>query len=577
LQCINEPFRVASIQFNPEFKQLDSNIENLLKLVDEAARNGAKLIVTPELATTGYNYDNRKAVKDFTDTIPGKTTKLFSEVAQEYDTYIVVGILEEEQETEIYYNSAFLVGPEGYIGKYRKTHQWETEAHWAAWGDLGIPVYDTKIGRIAINICMDSIYFESARLAALNDADILAFPTNSTAQTIWTLQARAEQNGLYIVGANRSNTEEGVHMIGASAIWSPSGEKLAEAEYISTVEDDIDQSTIIYAEIDPTQYNNQAKARFKERKPDLYKDLMLYIAPWDYTKNMTSHDITAAVLQYEPVIGDKGANIAKIKELIAEAMVRVKRDNKDLDLVVLPELATTGSVKKLKQANQLAETLEGETVEEFRKLAVDNQFHIIWGMIEREHDKLYNSALLLNHEGELLGKYRKTHLNNIDKKWAEAGEKIKVFSSDELGKIGIMIGYDTTFPEVAGVMAVNRADIIAIPTSWNSNYGSKLKANQDIPDNRYSEGAMSLWDSIALSSQAYTLVANFVGAEYNYLGSSALYTLDPLYGLDQPQIASLDKEEVLIVDFSTIQSDWWFNQEKLILSRRTAFYKPLVY
>jgi hypothetical protein len=88
---------------------------------------------------------------------------------------------------------------------------------------------------------------------------------------------------------------------------------------------------------------------------------------------------------------------------------------------------------------------------------------------------------------------------------------------------------------------------------------------------------MSLWDSIALSSQAYTLVANFVGAEYNYLGSSALYTLDPLYGLDQPQIASLDKEEVLIVDFSTIQSDWWFNQEKLILSRRTAFYKPLVY
>lgn len=567
----NKPFKVAAVQFNPVLNERDENIKNLSKVLEEAAKNGAKLIVAPEMATTGYYYKDRDAIKPFVDTIPGVATKAFEKIAKKYDCYIVAGIAEVDTETNLYYNSAVLVGPEGYIGKYRKTHQWETEEHWAAWGDLGVPVFDTKLGKIAINICMDSAYFESARLAAVNGADILAFPTNSSAQAVSALQARAIQNGLYIISANRSNTENGFHMIGASAVWGPDGEKLAEAPYVPYGQD-VDEPTIIYAEVDPSKYDNSNKARLKERRPELYKDLMLYIAPWDYTKTTEPKDVTAVTLQYKPILGDKEANIAKIKDLITTT---VNESSKDIDILVLPELSTTGPVIDKNTAKKLAEDLNGQTVEIFKELARENSTYIIFGMIEEEKGKLFNTAVLVNPNGEIVGTYRKTHLNKDDKTWAEPGEKIKTFSTD-IGKIGIIIGNDVAFPEVAGVMAVKRADIITVLTSYNEAFDREIGINPEISANEYPEGSMALMDSIALSAQAYTIVSNFVDTESSYSGRSGLYTLDPLYGLDQPVVASKDKEEALTVEFTTLQSEWWFNQEKLILSRRTHFYRPLI-
>ncbi|AOT73158.1 nitrilase [Geosporobacter ferrireducens] len=568
-------FKAAAVQFNPQLNERDQNIEGLLEVVIEAAKQDAKLIVTPEMATTGYYYANRDAIAPFVDTIPGYTTKKFEEVAKKYDIYIVIGMPEVDPETELYYNAAALVGPEGYIGKYRKTHQWETEEHWAAWGDLGVPVYDTKIGKIAMNICMDSAYFESARLAAVNGADILAFPTNSSAQAIAALQARAIQNGLYIVSANRSNTENGFHMIGASAIWSPEGKKLAEAAFVPSPNEDIHESTIIYGEIDRMQYNNQGKKRLKERRPELYKDLMLYIAPWDYSKNNDSHDITAAVIQYEPVIGNKDENLDKISTLLQKSLQEGKQKGKAVQLVVLPELSATGPIKELDTIKNAAEDLDGTTVKFFEKIAKENHLHIVFGMIEKEGDKLYNSAVLVGPKGEVIGSYRQAHLNETDKTWATPGNALKVFSTD-IGKIGVMIGYDAAFPEVAGIMAVRRADIIAMPARWNGIFDREIEMNPNISANKYPAGAMSLWDSVAMSAQAYTIVSNLIGTDSNYFGQSGLYTLDPLYGLDQPLAARKNQEDLLLMDIKTLQNDWWFNQQRLIESRRTYFYKPLI-
>jgi predicted amidohydrolase len=572
-------FKVASVQFNPILNERDHNIENLLLAVTEAAKNKAKLIVTPEMATTGYYYKDREAIKEFVDTIPGVTTEKFALVAKEYDTYIVIGMPEVDPETDLYYNAAALIGPEGYIGKFRKLHQWEAEEHWSVWGDLGIPVFETKIGKIAINICMDSIYFESARIPTINGADILIFPTNSTAQSIAVLQARAETNGLYVISANRTNTENGYHMIGASAVWSPDGEKLAEADYLATPEEDIDEYTIIYAQIDPLKYNNKAKQRLVERRTELYKELMLYIAPWDTAKNRNPKAITAATIQYEPIIGDKQANLYKISKLIAEAHEQAKQQSAELDLIVLPELSVIGPVDQLsrEEIQCLAESINGTIVEEFQKIAIDYQLHIIFGFIEQDNEQLYNAAVLVTPEGEIEGKYRKTHLSQSEQHWALAGDKVSVFSSEKLGKIGIMIGYDAAFPEVAAVMAIKRADIIAIPSCWKGEFGREIAFNKRISMYKYPPGSMSAWDAIASSAQAYTLIANYVGTKNNYLGRSAMYTLDPYYGLDQPQVASSDKEEALLVHFSTLATDWWFNQEKLILSRRTFAYKTLIY
>lgn len=570
---IEEPFLAAALQFNPQLNERDGNIENLIEIVTEAAENGAKLIVTPEMATTGYKYADRNAIEPFLDTVPGVTTEKFEKIAKEYETYIVLGMAEVDPETDLYYVTAALIGPEGYIGKYRKSHLWETETHWAAWGDVGVPVYDTSIGKIAINICMDSTYFEGIRLAALQGANILAFPTNSSGQAIWHLEARAEQNGLYIVSANRSNTEDGFGMKGASAIWSPQGKKLVEAEFVT--EEDIDGPTIIYAEIDPSQYKNEAKELLKNRRPELYKELMLYKAPWDYTKTTSSQDITAAALQYQPLVENKRENIEKIEIMLQEAALKAKERNEKLDLVVLPELSTTGVVKNIEKINNLAESLEGSTVAIFKEMAKEYQVYIVFGMIEKENDALYNTAIIMDPNGDILGRYRKTHLNEWDKAWATEGNELPVFST-ELGNIGIMIGSDGIFPEVAGVLAVKRADFIVIPSSWGGEFGKEIEINRHISVNPYPSNAITTWDSIAMTAQAYTIVSNFIGTEEGYLGGSGLYTLDPLYGLDQPVIASKDKEEVFFMRFSTLQNEWWLNQEKVILSRRVHLYNLLI-
>ncbi|PLR76341.1 nitrilase [Bacillus sp. V3-13] len=571
---VSDAFKVASIQFNPILNERDKNVNELLKVTEEAFKNGAKLVVAPEMATTGYYYADREAIKPFVDTIPGKTTAAFEKLAKEYDSYIVFGMAEVDEETDLYYNSAALVGPEGYVGKYRKTQMWETEMHWAAWGDLGVPVFDTEIGKIAINICMDSAYAETARLAGIQGAEILAFPTNSSAQAISALPARAQQNGMYVVSANRSNTENGFHMIGGSAIWSPEGKKLAEAPVVMTPGEDIDEPTITYATIDPKLFDNENKEALDGRRPELYKELIHTVAPWDYTKNTTSHEIVAAALQYEPVTGNKEKNKEKIVSLIQQA----KNNNADLNLVVLPELSLTGPVDgmKKKDIKAFAETSNGESAQFIAELAKQFQVSIVFGFIEQNNKNLYNSALLISQDGSTAGKYQKTHLSENDKKWATPGSSLPVFETENLGKIGILLGEDAEYPEASGVLSVKRADIITIPSAWNGQYGGEMEINKVISANQYPEGSMVTWDAVAIGAQAYTVVANYVGTEKNYLGGSSLYTLDPLYALDQPVVASEDTEQALVVEFETLQSDAWFNQEMLILSRQPAYFKPLV-
>ncbi|MCO7174760.1 nitrilase-related carbon-nitrogen hydrolase [Sporolactobacillus kofuensis] len=568
-------FKVASIEFNPKLNDRDKNIDALYKQIETAFKHGAKLAVAPEMSTTGYYYKNREAIKPFVDTIPGKATKKFAKLTRKYHAYVVFGMAEKDPKTNVYYDSSALVGPGGYIGKYRKTEQWETEEHWAAWGDLGVPVFKTELGNIAINICMDAAYPEMARLAAVNGADIMAFPTNSSAQAVAALPARAMENGLYIVSANRSNTEKGFHMIGASAVWSPTGKKLAEAKLIKTPKDDINKPTITYATIDPKQYNNANKKRLKERRPDLYQDIMLKVGPWDYTTTSEPKSVNALAIQYTPVPGNKKSNEDKIVNLIDS---KIKNSEVRPNLIVLPELSLTGpsELLKLHRMSTYAERIDGETTKFMKTLAQKYQTAIVYGLIEKSGKNLYNTAVLMDKSGKIDGKYRQAQLSSFDKKWAKRGNSLPVFSNNELGKVGIMIGNDVNFPEISSVFAVQRADIIAIPSSWYGQFGGNMEINHEMSANPYPSGTMPLWSEISIDAQSYTIISNYVGTSKGFKGRSALYTLDPLYGLDQPIVASSNKEEALAVKFKTIQPNNWFNQDKLINSRQPAYYKPLI-
>ena len=92
----------------------------------------------------------------------------------------------------------------------------------------------------------------------------------------------------------------------------------------------------------------------------------------------------------------------------------------------------------------------------------------------------------------------------------------------------------------------------------------------------FADNAMVLWDAVSEGAEAYTVIANFVGGDAGYLGSSALNTLDPLYASDVQSCASKDDEEAFVAEFDTLLKDGWYNQQKLVDSRRTDYYKPLV-
>ena len=559
-----KPFKAAVAQFNPVLNERDKNIDALAAVLEDAAANGAKLIVAPEMATTGYAYENRAAIKPFVDTIPGRATEVFGRIAAKHQAYIVVGLAEVDEKTDLYYNAAALIGPQGVIGKYRKMHQWETEEHWSVWGDLGVPVFDTPLGRIGLNICFDSSYFEAARLAGLAGADILAFPTNATS-AVWFLQARALENGFYVLGANRSNTELNFSMIGASAIWSPEGRLLAEAPHIASKAEDVDAPTIIYAEIDPALYDNPGKRSLKNRRPELYKDLMLKISPWDYGLKTESREIRIISLQYEP--GRPGVE-DKIQSLI-------KKSGRKADLVVLPAFSATGRPAGAGQAREMAQPLNGPQVGKFRKMAATLKAALVFSLVEQDGNRFYHTAVMLDEKGDILASYRKTHLDEREKLWATAGDEFKVVGTP-WGRVALLLGGEEVWPETVGVLMVKRPDIIALPVSWHGQYGAFIGANRNIPKNKYPENAMCLWDVLASNSQAYAVVANYSGGRDGYLGGSGVYALDPIFGLDVTTLAPAAGESAVFAEIKTPARDWWYNQDKAIAMRQPHMYLPLI-
>src|SRR5436305_5475926 len=236
-------YRVAAIQYESTLGEKEKNVTELLHMAEKAAQHEARLIVLPEMATTGYCWQSRTEVAPHVEPIPGPTTEHFQQLATRYGCYIAVSLAEVDPTTDVYYNSMALLGPEGLVGTYRKIHSYISEPRWARDGDLGMPVWDTPLGRLAGLICMDADYFESARIPALHGADVLLFPTNwldeKSPSGAWI--ARAFENGVYFIAANRYGSERGIQFSGGSCILNPDGSIQA---YID------DGEGIVYGEVD---------------------------------------------------------------------------------------------------------------------------------------------------------------------------------------------------------------------------------------------------------------------------------------------------------------------------------------
>ncbi len=453
------PFLAAAIQFEPVMFDTAGNIERLLALCEQAANAGANLIVTPEMATTGYCWQNREEIAPEVEPIPGPTTDRFRDLCARHGCRVVVGMPEVVEDTGVFYNAAVLVGPEGVEGLYRKTHAYISEPTWAKDGDLGLPVFDTPLGRIAIAVCMDAAYPETVRVPALRGADVVCFPTNwlgekAPSPTWW---ARAVESGVYLVAANRWGCERGVQFDGGSCVIAPDGEILA-------VQDTSDG--VVLAEIDPARARDKRPGGspgdlLAARRPDAYGTLTLNTYLWNAREFHGLYGLRplpegrvsrAAVLQAEPQPGNAGANLAAIAAALAA--------NPDLGLLVAPEFALSGRPQSGEQAGQWAEPVPGPATEALAGIAAAANAHVVAGLVERDGDRLFNGVVLAG-PGGLVGRYRALHLTESDSVWATPGDRGLPTFDTRIGRIGLLAGFDLLFPEAARVLALAGADAIA--------------------------------------------------------------------------------------------------------------------
>ena len=573
--------KVAAIEINPVEQNIQANIDQIVTKVTEASQNGAKLIVLPEVAVTGWIIASKRDL----DTVPGKATAAIEKITKKYNNYVVIGSYENDPVTGLTHNAAALIGPKGYIGKTRKNQLPPGDFETASPGNLGFPVFDTDIGRIGILICFDDSHLQSLLVPNLRGIDILAMPIGSDTlpkfekasvankSTISNIATLSPWIGVNTVAANQAGVlripqiQFVDQFVGGSSIWSSSGKQLASTK-ASTWTKPRDPQTI-YATIDTNKKSDQKEFWLKHRRPELYGIYNLYKAPNDPAANNSENQIAALLVQYDPVNGDVNANAKKVDDLI-------NANPNGFNLAVLPFNSFVGKVA-LNQGNisQYAETLDGKSASLAADIAKKYQTYLLFSMPESKDGKYYETAVLFDFNGKQAGVYRKSHLNDEERQWATPGNNLPVFSTKDLGSVAIMLNDEVRIPELTEVYALNRADLILIPAMYDGKaYGGEVNIPKGLVPDASNRG-MYMWFDIAKYSQAYTLVANYVPKGSSEFAASALYSLVPEEGLYPPNIAP-NKEIAHQVLFTTHQqNNLWTNQQKLVVTRRYDLAAPL--
>jgi predicted amidohydrolase len=244
------------------------NLERMCEFARSEAAEGARLILFPELANTGYveplapgepidpafgeHAEYAVRLYDASEPPGGPVTQALAEIAHEHGTHIVAGLaLRDRILPGVIYNGSVLFGPEGVIESYRKMHLWHCEKLYFAPGD-GVGVFPTAIGTIGMQVCYDIRFPEVTRSLTLKGAEIVcsvwaAFrktdaPPDDPDLFKHRAYTRAVENGIFFLSCNRSGTQGRFSFLGRSIVISPHGRVLAA----SSTEDE----EVIRAEMD---------------------------------------------------------------------------------------------------------------------------------------------------------------------------------------------------------------------------------------------------------------------------------------------------------------------------------------
>lgn len=273
-------WKIAAVQMDCLLADKAKNLEAVRARLREAAGNGARVVVFPECALSGYCFTSKAEAMPHAEPVPGPSTLALAEDCAKLDVFAVVGLLESQSAPltpeRSLFNSCTLIGPSGIVANYRKIHlPFLGVDRFTTPGDQPFAVHEIGGLRLGMNICYDGSFPESARCLTLLGADLIVLPTNWGAGALGTactlIPARAMENHVFFTAVNRIGTERGFKFIGMSRILDCTGDPLA-------ISGD-DQPTILYADIDPAKARDKHLVkipgeyelhRLADRRPKMY-------------------------------------------------------------------------------------------------------------------------------------------------------------------------------------------------------------------------------------------------------------------------------------------------------------------
>jgi N-carbamoylputrescine amidase len=272
---------------------ISANIEKSILYIRKCAEEGASLVVLQELHCGIYFCQAEDTgMFDLAETIPGKSSALFADLAKELGIVLVTSLF-EKRAAGIYHNTSVVFEKDGTeAGRYRKMHIPDDPAYYEKFyftpGDLGFMPISTSVGKLGVLICWDQWFPEAARLMALAGAELLLYPTaigfesTDTADekerqnSAWkiSLRGHAVANGLPVIAVNRVGHEadwtaatNGIDFWGNSFVAGPQGELIWEA----------DQTSELYKVVEIDLARAESVRRiwpfFRDRRIDAFGDL----------------------------------------------------------------------------------------------------------------------------------------------------------------------------------------------------------------------------------------------------------------------------------------------------------------
>ena len=273
-------------------------------------------------------------------------------------------------------------------------------------------------------------------------------------------------------------------------------------------------------------------------------------------------EVTVAIVQMKPRLGEPEENLVKMSEMISTIASQQK-----VDLIVFPELITSGNELGLR-FTEIAQRVPGPTINLLAQRANDYGIFIAFGMATKEkvESVLYNSAILVGPDGELVDVYNKVHLRGEERMAFREGHKLPV-AETEIGNIGLIIGYDLAYPEVARSLALEGADMLVVVANWEATDIDEWKTyarSRAYENSVYIVAANRVGEDVTLNFGGESMVVGPRGEIYASLADET----------DEKTGAPKEGYAIARIDLDEVRRNR--EEYQFIQTRQPAVYRPIV-